>query len=227
MLFAIGDVHGQFEKLERLMRHCRDYAEARGDRHAEFVLLGDYVDRGPQSAQVIQYLVGKPENLRAICGNHEDMMVAALAGGDALAQWLANGGGETLQSYEARQLLELPRNHLNLVAALPTFIDDGVRLFVHAGIDPADPAARDRETLLWTRKHPPGEQPLPRFIVHGHTPTRNARPELLSNRLNLDTGAGWGRSLTAAAFREEQAWPLCFITDAGDLTDVPQRQDSA
>ncbi len=223
MLFAIGDIHGHYEKLERLMRHCSAYAESRGDRHAEFLLLGDYVDRGPQSAQLLEFLVGKPRNLRAICGNHEDMMIAALAGGDPLALWLANGGGETLQSYPAERLLELPRNHLNLIASLPIFIDDGIRLFVHAGIDPKDPAARDRETLLWTRKHPPEGQHLPRFLVHGHTPTRNARPELLSNRLNLDTGAGWGRSLTAAAFADDQPWPLCFITDAGSLTEVPQR----
>ena len=221
MLFAIGDIHGHFDKLMALMRYCREFAEARSDRHAEFILLGDYVDRGPASRQVLEFLDSKPGNLRCICGNHEDFMVGALDGGNALANWLSNGGGETLASYREQFIRQIPASHLNLIASLPVYIDDGIRLFVHAGIDPGNPAARERRTLLWTRTHPPETQLLDRFLVHGHTPVPTAKPELKRNRLNLDTGAGWGRRLSAAAFAAESPRPLAFLNDLGEITPVP------
>jgi serine/threonine protein phosphatase 1 len=220
MLFAIGDVHGHFDKLMQVMGHCRAYAEFAGDRHAEFVLLGDYVDRGPQSRQVIDFLCAKPENVQAVCGNHEDLMIAALDGGTALMNWLANGGADTLESYRTNGVTDIPASHLSFIANLPTFIEDGLRLFVHAGIDAANPAARVRQTLLWTRKHPPDDAKLPLFVIHGHTPVRTGRPELKPNRLNLDTGAGWGRNLTAAAFPHESHRPLAFLNDTGEVTPV-------
>lgn len=221
MLFCIGDIHGHFDKLTKLIGHCNTYAEAQGERHAEFILLGDYVDRGPQSRQVIEFLAAKPSNVRGICGNHEDLMIKALNGGEDLARWLANGGGDTLQSYGARQISEVPAAHLECIATLPTFIDDGLRLFVHAGIDPDDPQARDRQTLLWTRKHPPEDQNVGRLIVHGHTPVRSGTPELKRNRVNLDTGAGWGRRLSAAAFRMTSALPEAFLDDNGGISIIP------
>lgn len=221
MLFAIGDIHGHFDKLMTLMRFCREFAKARNEHHAEFILLGDYVDRGPASRQVLEFLDSKPENLRCICGNHEDFMLGALDGGTALADWLSNGGGETLASYGVQFVRQIPASHLNLIASLPTHIDDGVRLFVHAGIDPQNPQARERRTLLWTRKHPPEEQVLDRFLVHGHTPVPTGKPELKRNRLNLDTGAGWGRRLSAAAFKPELPHPVAFLNDRGDVSILP------
>jgi serine/threonine protein phosphatase 1 len=215
MLFAIGDVHGHHHKLIRVMEHCRAFAEARGERHVSTILLGDYVDRGPDSAGVLEWLASRPANVSAIAGNHEDMMLHAVEGGEPLLQWLANGGGDTLRSYGKSDLLEIPRKHLDLIVGLPLFLDDGLRLFVHAGIDPKAPDAREPGILLWTRKHPPGDSPLPRFIVHGHTPTTSGRPELFPNRLNLDTGAGWGKRLTAAAFIHDSASPVAFIDDLG------------
>jgi serine/threonine protein phosphatase 1 len=215
MIFCIGDIHGHFDRLKRLMQHCRNFAEAMDGHDPQFILLGDYVDRGPHSRQVIEFLASKPTNVRAICGNHEDMMLESRQGGPALARWLGNGGGETLQSYGARHLREIPPEHLDMIAELPTFIDDGLRLFVHAGIDPQNPSARDRQTLLWTRKHPPADMVLDRFIVHGHTPVTSGRPELLRNRLNLDTGAGWGRHLSAAAFDSDSPRPSAFLDDQG------------
>ncbi|WP_373504017.1 metallophosphoesterase family protein [Aestuariivirga sp.] len=219
MLFCIGDIHGHFDKLMALVGHCRAFAEAAGVETTSFILLGDYVDRGPASREVLDFLAARPANLRAICGNHEDMMMAALAGGEQLDRWLSNGGYETLESYGADDLHQVPRDHFDFLSALPTFIDDGQRLFVHAGIDPAAPEARDRHTLLWTRKHPPEDQTLSRFIVHGHTPVRGL-PELKRNRLNLDTGAGWGRRLSAAAFLPGSTPPAAFIDDMGHVTRV-------
>lgn len=220
MLFAIGDVHGHHLKLIRLMELCRAFAEAKGERHVSYVLLGDYVDRGPDSAGILDWLVSRPANVHAIAGNHEDMMLHAVEGGEPLIRWLANGGSDTLRSYGKSDLLEIPRAHLDLVAALPLFLDDGLRLFVHAGIDAASPEAREPGILLWTRKHPPDDAPLARFLVHGHTPTKSGRPDLRPNRLNLDTGAGWGKRLSAAGFEREAARPSVFIDDLGAVTPV-------
>jgi serine/threonine protein phosphatase 1 len=217
MLFAIGDVHGQYAKLNQVMEHCRAYAEAEAERHVSFVLLGDYVDRGPDSAGILDWLASHPAGVHAIAGNHEDMMLRALEGGDPLMRWLANGGGETMASYGTADLHAIPHHHIDLIAGLPLTLDDGLRLFVHAGIDINDPEARDPDVLLWTRKHPPEAAALPRFIVHGHTPTKSGRPDLLRNRVNLDTGAGWGKRLTAAAFRHDEAGPLAFIDDLGSV----------
>jgi serine/threonine protein phosphatase 1 len=218
MLFAIGDVHGHHDKLIRVMEHCRAFAEARGERHASYILLGDCVDRGPDSAGILAWLASSPANVHAIAGNHEDMMLQAVAGGEPLLRWLSNGGGDTLRSYGGTSIRDVPARHLALIAGLPLFFDDGLRLFVHAGIDPAHPDSRDPAVLLWTRRHPPDDQTLPRFVVHGHTPTKTGRPDLRPNRLNLDTGAGWGRRLTAAAFMRDQAKPIAFIDDLAQVT---------
>lgn len=216
MLFAIGDIHGHFDKLMALMDHCRRLAE-RDKEDASFVLLGDYVDRGPASNAVLAFLAGKPAGVRAIRGNHEALMLDALTSAGARSLWLANGGLATLASYGALAAHELPADHIDVIQNLPVFIDDGVRIFVHAGIDPSDPDGRRPEILMWTRKHPPDEAMLPRFVVHGHTPTSDGMPDLRPNRLNLDTGAGFGRMLTAAAFDLSRPFPRQFVNDVGEI----------
>jgi serine/threonine protein phosphatase 1 len=217
MLFAIGDIHGHFDKLESLMGHCRLLAEA-AEEPARFILLGDYIDRGPSSNEVLAYLAARPPDVQAIRGNHEDLMLRALDDPEAVDLWYSNGGLETLVSYLSASVQEIPTEHIELVRALPLFIDDGVRLFVHAGIDVENPDSRDPHTLMWTRKHPADSVVLPRFVVHGHTPTRNRLPDLRPNRLNLDTGAGFGYTLTAAAFQDDIAEPLAYIDHTGEMT---------
>ena len=217
MLYVIGDIHGYFDKFMTLMEHCRAHALEHGEQ-ARFVLLGDYVDRGPDSKSVLAYLATSPPGVEAIRGNHEQMMLNALDNTDADVLWRYNGGDETLASYGTWTVRDVPDDHLELLRRLPLFIDDGLRLFVHAGIDPADPAARNAKILLWTRKHPPDDAALPRFIVHGHTPTPDHKPDLRPNRLNLDTGAGYGHALTAGVFGEAENMPRGFIDNAGEYT---------
>ena len=219
MLFAIGDIHGHFDKLLRLMRHCREFAR-QNSQSPRFVLLGDYIDRGPDSRKVLELLCSRPPDVLAIVGNHEDMLLQSLGNSQAAELWYQNGGLETLLSYRAALTSEIPAAHIDLIRSLPVFIDDGIRLFVHAGIDPANFENRNRQVLLWTRKHPDGRVILPRLVVHGHTPTHSRKPELLPNRLNLDTGAGWGRRLTAAAFHDNQARPIAFLDDLGERPDA-------
>ena len=217
MLFAIGDVHGHFDKFEALMGHCRRLSET-AEEDARFVLLGDYIDRGPSSSEVLAFLAAAPPNVQAIRGNHEDLMLRALDQPDDADLWYSNGGLETLVSYIANSAADIPADHIDLVRRLPLFIDDGLRLFVHAGIDVEDYGARDPRTLMWTRKYPPDDAVLPRFVVHGHTPTRTRKPDLRPNRLNLDTGAGFGYALTAAVFQDDIAEPLAFLDHRGDMT---------
>ena len=217
MLFCIGDIHGHFDKLIRVMHLCRGFASERGVRHPRFVLLGDYVDRGPASRQVLDFLAARPMDVTALCGNHEDLMLRARHDDTAQIIWLRNGGMATLESYGVGEVDAIPESVFALIADLPIFHDDGLRLFVHAGIDAADPQARVREVLLWSRNHPPADLPLDRLLVHGHTPVKGKYPELHANRLNLDTGAGWGRNLSAAAFDESQKPPIAYINNLGEI----------
>ncbi len=227
MLFCIGDIHGHFDKLNRLMNLCRGFAEGRGAKHPRFILLGDYVDRGPASRQVLEYLETRPADVTALCGNHEDLMLRARTDDTAQILWLRNGGMSTLESYGVGEVHAVPESAFDFIAQLPLFHDDGLRLFVHAGIDVADPQARAREVLLWTRQNPPENMPLGRLLVHGHTPVKGGLPDLHANRLNLDTGAGWGRALSAAAFDDKQIYPLAFLNHLGEISMVRPPRSAA
>jgi serine/threonine protein phosphatase 1 len=214
LTYAIGDIHGSLDKLQRLMLHCDQHAEG---RLATFVFLGDYIDRGAQSAGVIAYLLDLQsrlgERLIALKGNHEAMALGAIDGTSPLRLWFAQGGVATLESYGNVRPSELPREHVDWMRGLRLSYDDGRRFFVHAGVDPGQPlAAQDAYDLLWIREpFLSYGRDYGRLIVHGHTPLTGGAPDLRSNRLNLDTGAVFGGPLTAAVFDDEQTPPLTFL----------------
>lgn len=221
-VYAVGDVHGCAGLLDRLHRLIREDAEAAQERRKVIVYLGDYVDRGPDSAGVIERVLAGPgpgfERV-ALKGNHEDMMIRFLAGEKIGPLWLYNGGGETLGSYgvapgpvrvgaalpdldDVRDVLEarLPETHRAFLDGLATSHVEGGYLFVHAGIRPGVPLAeQDEKDLLWIRQ-PFLDSPADYgyIVVHGHTPVRV--PEWRPNRINLDTGAVYWGHLTAMAF---------------------------
>jgi serine/threonine protein phosphatase 1 len=215
--FAIGDVHGCRDKLERLLAACE--AQAAG-RPARYVLLGDYIDRGPDSRGVIELLMrrqqAQPGTIVCLRGNHEQMAIAAQADARAMPLWLVNSGASTQRNYPETGG-RIADAHLAWLAALPFCHDDGLRFFVHAGVDLSVPlAAQDDEVMLWMREpflSHCDEVDMGRFIVHGHTPVRDGRPDLRRRRLNLDTAAVLGGPLTAAAFDDRRAEPLGFLTD--------------
>src|SRR5262249_40760567 len=128
--------------------------------------------------------------------------------------WLANSGASTLRNYRDGRISD---EHLAWLTALPFCHDDGLRFFVHAGVDLSVPLdQQEPEVMLWMRE--PfltycDEVDCGRFIVHGHTPLRTGAPDLRRRRLNLDTAAVMGGPLTAAAFDDTQAQPLGFLTD--------------
>lgn len=213
-IYAIGDIHGSQQKLRKLIILCKRHAEG---RPMVVVLLGDYIDRGPESASVIRTVIELQselgERVIALKGNHEAMALGVIDGATAPPYWLAQGGAATLRSYAAKSARDLPADHVQWLRSLRLSYDDGRRLFVHAGIDPQKPLdAQHERDLLWIREPFLSDQrDHGRLIVHGHTPLATGTPELRANRLNLDTGAVFGGPLTAAVFTDSDVKPIGIL----------------
>ena len=225
LTYAIGDVHGRADLLTQLVRQIRvDVARRRrpGERPL-VVLLGDYVDRGLHSRDVIDQLIAlaaEPEiEARFLLGNHEDAMIDYLDGRISGAGWGRHGGGNTLRSYgieapsepsrEAWSALRdsfraaVPLAHRAFLAGLELMVQEGRLLFVHAGIRP-DVAleAQTKRDLLWIRtEFLEAERADPWLVVHGHTPRSEAYAG--PGRLCLDSGGYMTGRLTAAVFDED------------------------
>lgn len=214
LTYAVGDIHGRLDMLESLIAACRQHA---GGREMQFVFLGDYIDRGPQSAGVVRLLFGlqsqAPEAVVTLKGNHEAWATAVADGTEKANAWLRNGGVATLRSYGVTDVRELPPEHLSWMRSLRLTYDDGRRLFVHAGVDPRRSLDAQREhDLLWIREPFLDDgRDYGRLIVHGHTPLEGVVPDLRRNRLNLDTGAVFGGRLTAAAFDDTRTEPIAIL----------------
>ena len=215
LTFAIGDVHGHLELLAGLMRSIDGAA---GGRPHRIVCLGDYVDRGPDSAGVIallrerQAMAGRG---RFVClkGNHEDMLLAATRGGLDEIAWLENGGDGCLASFGVAATADLPEDVVAWIEACPTYFEDASRAFVHAGLDPTrDRLDQSDESRLWIRQpFLEGDHDFGRFVVHGHTPQRSGEPDVRRHRVNLDTAAAYGGPLTAAVFEDGSGPPVSFL----------------
>ena len=221
-LYVIGDVHGHYDRLQRVHDRVRADLQHRPTPNPTLIHLGDLIDRGPATAACVD-LLGAGPPIRGVptinlMGNHEWMLLEALKHQrqDDIDRWLDNGGAESLGSWglkstaqPAAWLAAIPPRHLVLLRDLRrTHAIEGY-LFVHAGVRPGVPLERQRDTdLLWIRDSflnwdgvmlP--EAPS-RVIVHGHTPTD--APVLKANRIGLDTGAGKGGPLTCAVLEGDR-----------------------
>jgi serine/threonine protein phosphatase 1 len=213
---------------------------------AILIFCGDYVDRGPQSAQVVEALVWLQRRaafeLRFLKGNHEQALLDFLEDPEGGRGWLDCGGIDTLQSYGLRspepgqslaplrdQLLEvLPSHHLDFLRDLKLTTSVGDFLFVHAGLRPGRPVSlQSQEDLLWIREDfTRSEHRFKRVIVHGHS-WSSAEPEVRANRIGVDTGAYRTGVLTALRLEGAQ---IQFISFAGNKTPVrsePERASGA
>ena len=216
-VYAVGDLHGCAAQLDLLHGAIGHDALRAPQARKVIVYLGDYVDRGPDSRGVLARLLAPaPPGCERIflMGNHEAMMLAALAPGAPAATigfWLQNGGRQTLASYGADAARPaswqglIPPDQYAFLQALRTAWSAGGYLFAHAGIRPGiAPEAQTEEDLLWIREpFLSSDAPHEAVVVHGHTPEDNA-PVVRANRVGLDTGAVLGGPLSCGVFEGDR-----------------------
>ncbi|MDR2611281.1 MAG: serine/threonine protein phosphatase [Deltaproteobacteria bacterium] len=192
-IFAVGDIHGCREKLERLL----DKLDWRPENREELVFLGDYIDRGPESFEVVEIvreLKDKwPREVTALKGNHEQMFLDFLTGQDGISL-VHNGTRHTIVSYDRHS--PFPVSHFRFYLNLELYHETESHIFVHAGLRPGVPLIRQtEEDCLWIRQEfLESEYDFGKTVVFGHTPFRE--PFILPGRAGLDTGAVFGGPLT-------------------------------
>jgi len=218
-IYAIGDVHGREDLLSELAVLIEaDLGTA--PSAVVTVFLGDYIDRGPRSASVVERLAARrfPTPIRTLRGNHEETMRQFLNDASILGDWRRYGGLETLHSYgvdvsqairgegfelaRASFLEVLPAEHRDFLEATELSITLGDYFFCHAGVRPGIALENQSpEDLLWIRDDfLRFDRPFGKIVVHGHTPV--SVPEVKSNRINIDTGAFATSMLTCLVLEE-------------------------
>ncbi|NKW81987.1 serine/threonine protein phosphatase [Ochrobactrum pecoris] len=226
LTYAIGDVHGRADLLEKMLDQIQTDADQRAAEY-RIVFLGDIIDRGPDSRKAMD-LVSKrldacPDS-RLILGNHEEYFLRVLDcsedSQETAHSWIKHGGYQTLDSYGladcsniqhlAEEFSRRFAQHLEMMRKAESIIIDGNYAFVHAGIKPGVPLAEQDEVISrWIRgdflNYTDAHE---KIIVHGHTITASRRPEIYSNRIALDTGAYATGVLSAAVITSENS-PDC------------------
>jgi len=225
-IYAIGDIHGRLDLFETLLEDIRRDNAAREPARTQILLLGDLIDRGPDSAGVVALAMRPPDvaPIRALLGNHEAAMLAALDGDrDMLRIWLRNGGREALVSWGLsvseldtmsdlalikRAQTLIPREQRAWIARCALSIQVGDYYFVHAGVRPGTPLARQKdEDRLWIRDaFLDSEADHGAIVVHGHSASPDV--EELPNRIGIDTGAYATDRLTALGLDGAERWLL-------------------
>jgi serine/threonine protein phosphatase 1 len=225
-VYAIGDIHGCYDLLHALLAEIgRDAAEREPDQRPLLVFCGDYIDRGPESAKVLAALAwlirSNSVEVRLLEGNHEAMLRLFLKQPTQHRQWLMRDGRYTLESYgiavpaeppSPAEMIELrdalldlmPTSHHQLLRQLELVVEYGDYAFVHAGVVPGVPIARqERDDLLWIRREfLDHAKPFEKVIVHGHS-WSDDRPVMRDNRLGIDTGAYETGVLTAIRISDD------------------------
>ncbi|WP_448502804.1 metallophosphoesterase family protein [Sphingomonas sp.] len=229
-IYAIGDIHGRLDLLDGLLARIADDESARGNPSGELIFLGDLIDRGPQSAQVIDRLIAlKAErpSTRFLLGNHEEVFLSALEGDNKVMRFFDRiGGAETILSYgisreeyEAADYAELgvmfrqkvPAGHRAFLGSFENMIVEGDYVFVHAGIRPGVSLDQQKNSdLRWIREDFLDRRrgaPLPgKTVVYGHTIGREV--DMRPGSIGIDTGAYCFGVLTAMGFEGEERWIL-------------------
>ncbi|WP_069131373.1 metallophosphoesterase family protein [Rhodohalobacter halophilus] len=205
-LIAIGDIHGCVESLKALWKKLESYPDAK------IIFIGDYIDRGPDSKGVVDFLlhVKNDRDCVFLRGNHEQMLLDSFKSKKDY-NWIMNGGSSTLDSYGVNDAVDIPEAHLDFYRQTELYYDTEEYFFVHAGVPSHQPI---RETLktdefndffLWGREHVDSfETPWEKTVVFGHTP----RPYPIQKKkmIGIDTGCvyeklGYGK-LTAVLLPE-------------------------
>jgi|TARA_R100001244_G_scaffold44182_6_gene39910 serine/threonine protein phosphatase 1 len=226
-VYAIGDVHGRNDLLQQLLQKIVMDDGERGAAKSEIIFLGDLVDRGPDSAGVLEtamQLKATAGNVRFLMGNHEEVYLAAATGDEKSVRFFNRiGGRETILSYDIsmKEYIELdmvqlakriptlfPQEHVDFVSGFEDQIVVGDYAFVHAGIRPGLPLSEQRKKdLRWIREEfLATEAAHEKVIVYGHTISDEVVEA--GNRIGIDTGAYYSNKLTALALQGSERWYL-------------------
>jgi len=231
-VYAVGDIHGRLDLLEILLDLIDEDQKERGSLPATIIFLGDYVDRGPSSKEVIDTLIGGLDSALSpvfIKGNHESLLLSFLYDPAPDNFWLKSGGDAALLSYgidsdlvqfarlgtptgiheAALRFREmLPASHLRFYRELRLCWRIGGYFFAHGGVRPGVPLHEQREEdLLWIRDlFLTSNKDFGAVVVHGHTPARD--PQSLPNRIGVDTYAFKSNKLTAVGLEGKERWFL-------------------
>lgn len=219
--YAIGDIHGRADLLEDLLSRITSHADSSAAERRVIIFLGDYVDRGWQSKEVLERLSSL--NLDGfetvfLKGNHEEALLSFLADPQFLESWRQYGGLETLHAYGLKDLNfradedylkqvhssfveSFPQEHRSFLEQLPSSHELGGYLFVHAGVRPGVPLDQQEERdLRWIRdEFLESRMNFGKRVVHGHCPEEE--PQIRPNRIGIDTGAYITGVLTAAVLQ--------------------------
>jgi serine/threonine protein phosphatase 1 len=235
--YVIGDIHGRLDLYGAMIGAVEQDAASADGRDVRIILLGDLVDRGPDSAGVLARTRTwqQQRHVRVLAGNHEEMFLKSFSRPEALRHFLKHGGRETLLSYgfSSRQLRSLqldelfallpslvPQSERDYIAAFEDMIIAGDYAFVHAGIDPARPIDQQkRSDLLWIRERfLAHDGPLPKVIVHGHTIFDRVMD--CGNRIGIDTGAFRSGVLTALVLEGDQRRVIQAVAASDGTIDI-------
>lgn len=224
-VYAIGDIHGRADLLAIMLRKIADDEAIRPGADTTVIFLGDLIDRGPDSAQVLNMVLelSRQRKVRAVAGNHEEMLLASLESDQVLRRFLVHGGKETIVSYlrdidaynrfsiaELRESLPdiIPAEHLAFLRGLEDLVCIGPYVFVHAGIRPGVKieAQLPRDTRWIRDAFLSCTDDFGCIVVHGHT--ISDKIALRSNRIGIDTGAYLHGKLSAIAIEGHSQWFL-------------------
>lgn len=208
-MLVIGDIHGCYRAFDRLL------AFIQLEPSDTLVTLGDYVDRGPQSRQVLDRLISlkQTHNLLALRGNHEQMMASAIDDPQMARHWMVCGGGATLDSYNAMcgklaLLSDIPKHHWQFLNSLLPYLETDQYIFVHAGVDPDLPMENQREqTLYWQGYNDafPGHR-SGKLVICGHELQLSGCPATNGKSICIDTGAWYNGWLTCLDPDRNSVW---------------------
>jgi serine/threonine protein phosphatase 1 len=233
-LYAIGDIHGRLDLLRSLMQMIEAHEATLPQADTLLVFLGDYIDRGPDSRGVVDFLINRIPGKFETCflrGNHEDMMMGVFESVNIFDVWALNGGMATARSYgiefdphgaSANDIkfmikhldVAVPGAHRKFFDGLRLRLEIGDYFFVHAGVRPGVPLGLQHESdCMFIRSDFLNHRgDFGKIIVHGHTPVEE--PQVLPNRIALDTGAFFSGRLTALCL--EGTTRKFLIADASD-----------
>lgn len=245
-IYAVGDIHGRLDLLDDLLDQIGQDDAARGAAQTRLIFLGDLIDRGPQSAQVVERLAalaGSNRDIAFLLGNHEEVFLKVLDGDEkALRFFLRIGGRETILSYgvspaeyDAADFSDLltmvqsrvPRHHVEFLCAFQDMLIVGDYAFVHAGIRPQVSLDEQKPaSLRWIRDEFLNHRGVfEKIIVHGHTIFDDVMEG--PGRIGLDTGAYESGRLTAMGFEADQRWILQTVGTFGATTRLDAAEPTA